>query len=344
MLTANPINGTPPYFYLWYSGFSSTCISDTSTGITTSNYLVSPPSNTFYCYLLTDSASNTVFSPTKEITVVSSNYALPQITSVQITPNQTIQNTNTTFSVDVLRGTFPVNTITWQFGSSYFTDYALNGTNYQSYKFGQAGTFSSSVQVCDSNGYCTMASYAVFVKSLIPLQYWTVNRADVPKSVTSPQALNMRLYFQPHNDTNPIASVAIDWGDQSPLYVVDYPSGRTSDLYIHTYTLQGTFNITATICDTLNNCITIPIEQVTDVPSGFLSGILTALIKTSTGQSGQSGFQLPFQIPSTRDIELIIFVIAGIIILIIIVIFLVKAKIIGHYSSKATVKAMKANK
>src|SRR2546427_1463969 len=55
-LTPNPSGGTAPYHYLWYSSTSSACPAGASLG-TSSTLLVTPTTNTYYCYTVTDSST-----------------------------------------------------------------------------------------------------------------------------------------------------------------------------------------------------------------------------------------------------------------------------------------------
>src|SRR5207249_238664 len=55
-LTANPSGGTAPYHYRWYSSTSSACPAGASFG-TSGTLLVTPTTNTYYCYTVTDSST-----------------------------------------------------------------------------------------------------------------------------------------------------------------------------------------------------------------------------------------------------------------------------------------------
>ena len=71
-LTATPSGGPSPYTYQWYTAASSgTCTqSDTQiSGATSSTYLASPSSNTFYCVIVHDSSGQSTSSSTDQITV-----------------------------------------------------------------------------------------------------------------------------------------------------------------------------------------------------------------------------------------------------------------------------------
>ena len=94
--TAHPSGGTAAYSYLWYSGSSATCSSDTSTGVTTSTYTTQPSSSsTYYCYRLTDSAStnNVVYSSGLQITVNSQPTITISPSSSSINIGQTVSYT-----------------------------------------------------------------------------------------------------------------------------------------------------------------------------------------------------------------------------------------------------------
>src|SRR5206468_10434308 len=55
-LSANPSGGTTPYHYQWYQSASQTCPSGSPLPSTASTLSVSPASNTYYCYTVTDSS------------------------------------------------------------------------------------------------------------------------------------------------------------------------------------------------------------------------------------------------------------------------------------------------
>jgi large repetitive protein len=69
-LAANPSNGEPPYSYHWYSSASNggACSSGTALG-TSSTQSVSPIASAYYCYVVTDSISETASSGWNLVTV-----------------------------------------------------------------------------------------------------------------------------------------------------------------------------------------------------------------------------------------------------------------------------------
>ncbi len=80
ILSAHPTGGTPVYQLQWRAGPSSDCNSDSPiSSATAGNLSVHPSSTTYYCYQLTDGSYNppTVYSPTFEIYIPSSNPAVP---------------------------------------------------------------------------------------------------------------------------------------------------------------------------------------------------------------------------------------------------------------------------
>lgn len=95
-LTANPSGGTLPYNYQWYSntlGNPSCTSANAIGGATASTYIATPPSNTFYGYKVTDSATTPVSgcgSPANVIIVPS--LAPP---TLSVSPNGLVQIGNT---------------------------------------------------------------------------------------------------------------------------------------------------------------------------------------------------------------------------------------------------------
>lgn len=143
-LLANPSLGAPSYTYLWYSGSSATCTSDSSSGITTSNYLVGPTSSTYYCYQVTDSATtpNVMYSATKQIIV---NTALGSLWTASNGPVSIGQTQ--VLTANVLGGTTPY----------YFNVVVYNalGTLVYNSLSGFASSTSNVVSFVDSAGWNT---------------------------------------------------------------------------------------------------------------------------------------------------------------------------------------------
>ena len=93
-LSANPRGGTQSYGYQWYAGPSPTCSSDSAvSGATSATYTVSPSTDTYYCYTVTDSAelpASEVGGP-REVTVNSALAAGSPLSSASaIASGQTV--------------------------------------------------------------------------------------------------------------------------------------------------------------------------------------------------------------------------------------------------------------
>ena len=115
-LTVNaPTTGSAPYTYLWYSGTSSTCTSDTSTGLTGLSQTFTPSSSTYYCVQETDVTGSMVYTGTTHVTVNPALVASPAPTA----SNSVIDiGQSTTLTVNApTAGTSPY-TYLWYSGTS----------------------------------------------------------------------------------------------------------------------------------------------------------------------------------------------------------------------------------
>ncbi|MGA2874448.1 MAG: hypothetical protein ABSE82_02805, partial [Nitrososphaerales archaeon] len=114
-LSTNPSGGTGSYSYQWYTGSSTTCSSDTTALGTASTQSVSPTSNTYYCYSLTDTSTNppTVSSSTDLVNV---NNAL---SAGAITPSSpTIDNGQSVTLTSHVSGGTPALSYLWYTGAA----------------------------------------------------------------------------------------------------------------------------------------------------------------------------------------------------------------------------------
>lgn len=221
-----------------------------------------------------------------------------------IYPSSTLQNNDTTLSIDVVNGSFKANTITWEINGNYVTNIAFNGINYQSYDFPLAGLYNIMMQVCDVNGFCSSNSGTVTAIALIPNSFWHVEYANL-QNLTYPADENMRITFEPYNDTNPISNVTVNWGDRSPLYRVQYQKPITGDLYIHPYANSGYYNISETVCDTLDNCFSQDIGRISDLtPSqkGWVSVLSSFFLGGAIPTGNFSIPSLGITVPSSSSI------------------------------------------
>ena len=118
-LTSQPAGGTTPYTYLWHSGASTSCASDVTPLGTAATQAVSPTSNTYYCYTVTDAATIpvVVISSGPANIIVSNSLAIPTLTSSPVLSN----------TLDV--GQSIVYTATWNNATAVFSaNYVLSNS------------------------------------------------------------------------------------------------------------------------------------------------------------------------------------------------------------------------
>ena len=162
-LTANPSGGTTPYSITWYSGSNSVCSSDTTPAGVGSSILVSPSSNTQYCYTVTDSSDGSpAASATSATDLVTINQALKPPT-IKVAPSITGAGakTNLVETMPFTSGT-PAYTCEWLVeapGAATFSilspgSFACSAGTIFSRSAGPlnlAGTWSFKLQVSDSS-------------------------------------------------------------------------------------------------------------------------------------------------------------------------------------------------
>lgn len=220
-------------------------------------------------------------------------YILPSIGT--ILPTLFSANQLITFSASVTPGSFPVNQITWEFQSHYYTNIAYNGSNYQSYDFKTAGSYLVIAQVCDTNAFCSSKSQQVTPSGSAPNSYWTVRNSTILGSglgktggipffaFAYPNRESIHLIFQPNNDTNPIQSVTFNWGDGKALVKTTYGNGVQADTYYYTYASVGNYTISVSVCDAVQNCNTTVLAQV--LYRQTLSGQVGSLLLNTNPQT-----------------------------------------------------------
>ena len=152
-LTAHPSGGTQPYGYQWYSGTSSSCISDTKIpGAISSNYSASPTSNTTYCYTVVDSSDGT-----PSVFAMSTTDAVTLTTLLVVHPatpdNPTIDDGQSiTLTASASGGTAPY-AYEWYSGSSdaCSNDSAITGATALTYSASPASNTYYCYSVIDSS-------------------------------------------------------------------------------------------------------------------------------------------------------------------------------------------------
>ena len=207
-LTATPSGGPSPYTYQWYTAASSgTCTqSDTQiSGATSSTYLASPSSNTFYCVIVHDSSGQSTSSSTDQITVN------PSLAANSISPS----------SPSIVIG----NGVT-------LTETPIGGTqpySYQWYTATSAGTCSpsdSAISGATSNTYLVSPTSNTYYCATISDMYGeTAN--TLTDYVTVYPVINNPNYAEYSSSST--ASVTLDPGNQVYLCTIaeDYQSGAT---------------------------------------------------------------------------------------------------------------------
>ncbi len=162
-LNANPSGGTMPYTISWFSGDSASCSSDMSPAGAGSSIHLSPTSNTYYCYSVTDSSQGTPstgVSSSTDLVTVNSPLRAP---TIKASPSFVIGGSNAKLSVIVAfsSGT-PMYTCQWLVeapGTSSFSPLASSFScsagslfSTSSGNLFKAGTWSFELQVSDSSG------------------------------------------------------------------------------------------------------------------------------------------------------------------------------------------------
>ena len=231
-----------------------------------------------------DNQSN---SNSSNFSIVYNTYVLPQIT--QISPQNSTINTSAIWMVTLTPGSFPLSNVTWDFpNNNYLENLAVSGANYQIFQFNQSGTFSITVQVCDVNSFCSQSVTQIYISSTIPTSYWTVGNAQVITNLTYLNNEVITLDFIPYNDTNPIYSVQVYWGDNySDTY--KYTGDITSESYTHMYGALGNYSISATVCDTIGNCYNTFISNITYSQNILGTAESTLLSSNAIYEQGANG-------------------------------------------------------
>ncbi len=230
-------------------------------------------------FIVYDNSTNEL-NDTANITI--NQYVLPTVST--ILPTNATQNVSIIFNAVATQGSFPLKNITWEFQNNYLTDIAFAGANYQSWTYNQSGYFNTIVEVCDINAFCSQSSTTQYISNSTPNSFWAVSSAVMDLNVNYPNPESIALTFMPNNDTNPISQVSINWGDSTPIQVYTYSSAITSATYQHLYTVLGNYSIYTTTCDTIGNCHTDFIANVS-VSQNILGNIAQSAVNTNNGAS-----------------------------------------------------------
>src|SRR5207247_358996 len=144
-LSANPSGGTTPYHYQWYQSTSQTCPSGNPLPGTASTLSVSPASNTYYSYTVTDSA----YSPVSRCSSGDTVTVNPALVAQTITPSgQTIDSGQSiTLTTHTSGGTGALSYLWYSDGSCTTTIAGVAGPVYQA---APTATSTYSYKVTDS--------------------------------------------------------------------------------------------------------------------------------------------------------------------------------------------------
>lgn len=235
-------------------------------------------------FIVYDNSTNEL-NDTANITI--NQYILPSVSTVL--PTNATENVSIIFNTIITQGSFPLKNITWEFQNNYLTDIPFAGANYQTWTFNQSGYFTTIVQICDTNNFCSQSSTSQYISNSTPNSYWEVSNAVMNLNVNYPNPESMALTFIPNNDTNPIDQVSINWGDSTPIQVYSYSSPITSATYQHLYTALGNYSVYTTTCDTIGNCHTDFIANVS-VSQNILGNLAQSAVNTNNGTSTLSVF------------------------------------------------------
>lgn len=271
-------------------------------------------------FIVYDNSTNEL-NDTANITI--NQYILPSVS--QVLPSNTTENVSVIFNTVITQGSFPLKNITWEFQGNYLTDIAFSGANYQAWTFNQSGYFTTIVEICDTNSFCSQSSTLQYISNNSPNSYWSVSNAVMNLNVNYPNPESMALTFVPSNDTNPINQVSINWGDGSPIQVYSYSQPITSATYQHLYTAIGNYSVFTTTCDTIGNCHTDFIANVS-VSQNILGNIAQTALNTNNGTSTLSvfaGIETWFQNTLGSTLGTLVFYLGAIIFTLFIIIVLV---------------------
>ena len=269
-------NGTQIYTENFTANTTNATINASYTENSTGTYPIS--------FIVYDNSTNEL-NDTANITV--NTYVLPTVS--QVLPTNSTENVSVIFNVNVNQGSFPLKNITWEFQGNYLTNVPFAGANYQTWTFNQSGYSNTIVQICDTNNFCSQSSTSQYISNNTPNSYWYVSSATMNIAVNYPNPESMSLQFIPNNDTNPISQVSINWGDGTPIQVYSYSSAMTSATYQHLYTVLGNYSIYTTTCDTIGNCHTDFIANVS-VSQNILGNLGQLALNTNSGTNTSSIF------------------------------------------------------
>ncbi len=286
-LTADPAGGSGPFSYMWYSGTSAACSSDTTLlSSTTSAQPVNPAVNTYYCYSVTDSANPPETVTTASPSLVTVN---PSLTAGSITPSSLAIDAgqSVALTAQASGGTLPYQ-YSWWSTPDCSTTAASGSTNSDSYVTSGAGTYYYLV---------TDSSYAP-ASSCSGGDTVTVNPSlSVPGiDATSPIA------------TDQNTTITVSWsGGTLPYTVILYNSTsascsgtltelasqtgltQTSTTFLESPSRAGTYDYCASVVDSSHTPVTQSTGTAASVTVGAFAPPLTAPVVSANPGSLDAG-------------------------------------------------------
>ncbi len=290
-LTANPSGGTGSYTYKWYSGSSTSCASDTATLGTASTQVVSPTTNTYYCYSVSDTSTNppTVSSATGVVTVDSA------LSAGAITPaSPTISSGSIVTLTAHPSGGTGLYTYQWYSGSSSTcsSDTAVSGQTSSTY----APSPTSNTYYCYSiSDTSTNAPTVSSATDLASVTSGLVAGSIAPSSPTIDSGQSLTLTANPSGGTTPYSYQWYTSADCSTSPV----SGATSSTYAASPTSTTTYYVKVTDANSNTACSAgDPVTVDTALSAGAItpgaptidSGQSITLTAHPTGGSGSYSY------------------------------------------------------
>ncbi len=337
-LASNVSGGTSPYTYQWYSGSSSSCASDTTALGTASTQTVSPSSDTYYCYSVTDSATPSA--------TAKSNTALVTVTN-DITYN------------GILNSTAPGNSVIAAPGyGQYFCaegnwapyNQTLNWTNDASFGLNDSAVGHKSGNICSSSNATdggletamaivgvskNLSSYSIITTNVFDqpsntfLETYTLNKAAIfphsfvllmlgcgfyaCNSITLPQQCTPLVNASGNSGVGSEAGTAYaaicsqQAGTYSINVITQNLGAQTS--FVAYYLTSGTASLSASspsVLVGLSDTLTARISNATGpVTVKFVASNGTVMSTQSTGGTGTVSFAFTPQSPGTYTFNVI---------------------------------------
>ncbi len=236
-LGANSSGGTAPYHYQWYSGASVSCSSDTTLLGTTATQVVSPAANTYFCYIVTDSA----FAPATQSSAADLVTVDPTLVAGPISPlGPTIDSGQSVALISNPSGGTSPYSYQWYAAASCTSGSLISGAISSAYTASPPSTTNYFYKVTDSSQGSPSASQCS------PGDLVTVNPALVVGAITpsNPTIDSGQSITLTSHTSGGTLSVSYQWySDGSCTTAI---SGATSPTYSPSPTSSSTYSYKVT--------------------------------------------------------------------------------------------------